>query len=132
MTDRWWVVFSDSDHWQHRLFCPRGMSHVMAFKAVDGGRRCLFVTPYVAACMISLVDLPPWHMTRAALAQGRRVLVVERPAIPLNARAGVPRFGLFTTCASVVGYALGVPPRVWLPQGLYRALLAVGARELQP
>jgi hypothetical protein len=131
MTERWWICFMDSESLWFRLWCPAGMSHCLAFKAADqDGKQTLWVTPYTSKCMVTVQPGEPWRWVRSAKARGWRVLTVEVPADPATTTAGVPPLGIFTTCATVVAYCIGLPARVWLPQGLWRLVLANGGKEI--
>lgn len=108
-----------------------GMSHCVAFKAADaGGRATLWITPYVGKCMVTVQPGEPWRWVRAGKALGWRILTLEVPAEPRSTRAGVPPLGIFTTCATVVAYCMGLPARVWLPQVLWRLIIAAGGKEI--
>jgi hypothetical protein len=119
---RWWVVFhpnlSDKLKWWQRIW----PGHCFALRQV-GPEDTLFINPRDLVCLVEILHGTPAHYLKQYRARGWKVLVVELEVSDYPPPPGIPPLGLFTTCATVVAYCLGISTRIALPSTLYRTLI---------
>lgn len=131
VTERlWWVVFTDEAKPSFfNCFLARGFRHCWCFTQI---RACLVmvVNPCLDHCQIVLDDRWPYEVVcqSAAADPLARVVAFDQFSVhpPLIDR--VTRRGFPVTCASYLGYTLGIDAAVQTPYGLYRHLMAGGGR----
>lgn len=126
----WWVVFTDTDKagWWTPLLKP-GYSHCWAFTEL-APHLVLMVNPVKTHVAISCQDVWPYAVMQAAERDGKHEVLAYDQASRYPVPTVVPpiRRGLLVTCASVLGYMLGVDERIMTPYRLRCALLKDEAR----
>lgn len=131
--ERWWLVFTppvEPVGWW-RVFLRPGFGHVYGFRMPRDGV-LLALNPCVHRVESAVVFDRASEVIARALGMGHKVLVYEKRVTEYNPAIDrrVGR-GAFLTCASVLGYTLGIEFG-WrsTPYQLYRAALKAGATEL--
>lgn len=131
MTDRkkWWVFFTGTatdGAWWYRLnpvYCGP-FKHCYACCEITDSFH-MWIDPEHNGLTIELMRGDPAEHAAVVHRAGGRVLTVEfaLPRYDLMKRERFNRRGLIITCASVIGYALGLDSRAITPRGLWRDLV---------
>lgn len=137
--ERWWVVFTDIAHrrlkWWERAgrflgILPPGFGHCFCFREHWPGF-VIVVNPLMARVETISGLGNAWHLNRDYLAQGMRVLVVDRVFTAARDADRLAWRGVPLTCASAVAYHIGLAKFPITPLGLRRVLIRdYGAREI--
>ena len=134
---KWWVFFvpaqSHFKWYYHLLPSYRGVfQHTYAACEVSDNV-ILIVDPANNGMVHSLILGRPADHIRETVSNGGRVLFVEfeTPREDLLTAEKMNRRGWLMTCASVIGYCLGLDSRAITPKGLWRVLIRdYAAREV--
>lgn len=129
---RWWVVFRDPDvwlpstrFWRSLGMLPAGFGHCFAFCEPTPGVVLLYNVQPGGIEHVALTTFP-YRVVQDYRAAGARVVVADVAVVGYVSRRSLP----VLTCATVTAALLGVRGLVLTPIGLYRKLMAAGAREI--
>ena len=130
VTERlWWVVFTDEPTPSaFNRFLRRGFRHCWCFTQ-PAPLVVLAFNPCLDHCQIVLQDAWPYDLVcQAARSPLARVVAFDQFAVhpPLIGR--MTRRGFPVTCASYIGYTLGLDAAITTPYGLYRRIMGSGGR----
>ena len=134
----WYVAFMDErdtvgpawwrDAKYRGLFTKPGVEHCIAYRSVSPGS-LLFVEPMAEYLHVDVVDGWAHDMNRELAADlGATILLYRHEEAPPPQRRRVR--AQHVTCASVLGYMLGVEPVPLGPLQLLEALRQRGAKEI--
>lgn len=124
----WYAAFYDGERpgWW-RWFCRPGFGHVAAFGWCVHAERWLIYDVTLGRTYVRALTREAFAAWLDALPAHRTILHFEAP--DGDAPCGNPGFRLGFWCTPAVAHLLGAPSRALRPEGLYRDLIAYGARR---